>query len=184
MIRAGGEAAQLRLDRELAEANLKRIAAQKELRELGPIQKQANRIASSNAFGKISILMISAFSILLAFAEPTEPSDSPRNSNIRVAENIFTFLFTIELAITWVAAGPIQFFRGAWNSFDFFVVGVGWLAFTDIGEGFPLACIRVARCAPKFASARCRLGPPRSCRCLSPYARCVACPGSCVRCER
>ena len=146
MIRAGGEAAQARMERELAEANLKRLQQQqKNLRELGPIQRQANRIASSNAFGKVSIALIAAFSILLAFAQPTEPPDTGRNASIKVAENVFTVLFTIEVCIVWVAAGPFRFFTDGWNVFDFFIVGIGWLTFTDIGQDVPLACMRVAR---------------------------------------
>lgn len=145
MIRAGGDAAAARVERELAAAKLKADRDKKRNLEKTKLQKMASRIADSNAFGKLSILMIAAFSIMLAFADPTEPLDSPRNSSIKVAENVFTVLFTIELSIVWVAAGPLNFFNEGWNVFDFFVVGVGWLSFSDIGERFPLACIRVAR---------------------------------------
>lgn len=164
MIRAGGEAAQLRLDRELAEAKLKRENAQQRNHEKSALQKKFSRIADSNAFGKLSILMISAFSILLAFADPTEPLDSPRNSSVKLGENVFTVLFTIELVIVWVAAGPLDFFRGGWNVFDFFVVGVGWLSFSDLGDRFPLACIRVARYASTALRAAAASSPPLTAR--------------------
>lgn len=154
MIRAGGEAAQARLDRELAAAQLKRDQQKKQPREKTCLQKKASRIADSDAFGKLSIALIAAFSVMLAFAAPTEPADSPRNSRIRLLENVFTVLFTVELCIVWLAAGPIHFFREGWNVFDFFVVGVGWLSFTDLADRFPLACIRVARYA--LAASVCR----------------------------
>lgn len=147
MIRAGKDAAQAKLERDLIEAHKQdeKVFAKKGPQEKTEIQKYATRVAESSAFTNISIIMIAAFSILLAFAEPNEPPDSPRNTKIKRAENAFTILFTVELSITWVAAGLIQFFHEGWNVFDLVVIGIGWFAFTDIGEGFPLACIRVAR---------------------------------------
>lgn len=143
MIRAGGAAAEARLERELQEAEEKRIREKKKLDEMGGLQRRASRLANSDTFGRLSIAAISAFSILLAFARPLEPPDSERNSSISFAENVFTIIFTVEVAIVWVAAGPIGFFRDKWNIFDFLIVGIGWLAFTPIETD--LAVLRVAR---------------------------------------
>ncbi len=181
MIRAGEEAAQARLDRELAAARVKAETEKLKSREKTELQKKASRIADSNAFGKISITMIAAFSVLLAFADPTEPPDSPRNSKIKVLENVFTVLFTIELSIVWVAAGPLGFFGEGWNVFDFFVVGIGWLSFSDIGDRFPLACIRVARyaTAPAIAVWSASLSLTLTCPRVAPLPAPSAC---CDRC--
>ena len=48
MIRAGGAAAEARLERELQEAEEKRIREKKKLDEMGGLQRRASRLANSD----------------------------------------------------------------------------------------------------------------------------------------
>jgi len=53
---------------------------------------------------------------------------NPWHAYIEQADNVFLAIFTGELALEFLAAGPRRYFRSGWNWFDVIVVGVCYLA--------------------------------------------------------
>lgn len=53
---------------------------------------------------------------------------NPWHSYIEQADTIFLAIFTVELALEFLAAGPRRYFRNGWNVFDCFVIGICYIA--------------------------------------------------------
>jgi voltage-gated sodium channel len=53
---------------------------------------------------------------------------NPWHAYIENADNVFLGIFTVELALEFIAQGPRRYFRNGWNWFDVIVVGVCYVA--------------------------------------------------------
>jgi voltage-gated sodium channel len=74
-----------------------------------------------NFFGAV---ILSSFLVSLVRTEMVPPSGSPNDEIFEIVDFVFTGLFTIELAVTWVAFWFFEFFRDGWHIFDAAIVGV------------------------------------------------------------
>jgi voltage-gated sodium channel len=54
--------------------------------------------------------------------------NNPWHAYIAQADNYFLMIFTIELALEFLAQGPNRYFRNGWNWFDVIVVGICYIA--------------------------------------------------------
>jgi voltage-gated sodium channel len=54
--------------------------------------------------------------------------NNPWHAYIEQADNYFLMIFTIELALEFLAQGPKRYFRNGWNWFDVIVVGICYIA--------------------------------------------------------
>jgi hypothetical protein len=193
MLRAGAGSANARIERELAEARERQAAKDAAaLAALSPLRLRARQIATSSWFNSVSIALILAFSVLLAFADPLQPVDEGPNRIVHGAEKVFTVIFTVEVLVVWTSEGLLNFFCQAWNVLDIAVVGIGWLAFGGGDSGLNVSrpassllalytpvAIGVVACVPASQPAsqpasRARLMPPhrRCCGRCGCYARC------------
>ena len=86
------------------------------------------RITGSNAF-KIFILLCVVVNAVLLGVDAHLGPNNPHHKAIDQWNHVFLYLFTIELVLEYLAAGPRRYFRSGWNLFDVFIVASGYLAF-------------------------------------------------------
>lgn len=68
---------------------------------------------------------------------------NPYHAYIENADNWFLMLFTVELALEFLAQGPRRYFSSGWNWFDVIVVGICYVAFSPAISA--LRTLRVVR---------------------------------------
>lgn len=98
-------------------------------------------------FESASVVLIAANSIVLAMYDPLDPS-SNWNKTCDLAGDVFTVLFSIEMAIKMIAQGIVIGKRsylkdGFWNWLDLLVVGTGYLDVFGVDNQFGV--LRTAR---------------------------------------
>lgn len=54
--------------------------------------------------------------------------NNPYHAFIDELDNIFLYVFTAELVLEFLAAGPSRYVRNGWNLFDCFIVGVSYMS--------------------------------------------------------
>ena len=86
------------------------------------------RITGSNIFKIFILLCVVANAILLGYDAHHGPTH-PHHKIVDQWNHYFLYLFTVELILEFLAAGPRRYFRDGWNFFDFFIVASGYLAF-------------------------------------------------------
>jgi voltage-gated sodium channel len=86
------------------------------------------RLTDSNPF-KIFILACVVVNAVLLGVDAHLGPNNPHHKTIDQWNHVFLYLFTIELVLEYLAAGPRRYFRSGWNIFDAFIVASGYLAF-------------------------------------------------------
>ena len=85
----------------------------------------------NSLFESISISVIVVNSIFLAMDDPLrDPSETP--AFMGVADDIFQYLYTIEMVVKIVSLGFIcnsgSYLRDAWNILDFVIIASGYMS--------------------------------------------------------
>lgn len=99
-------------------------------------------------FESISISVIVVNSIFLAMDDPLrDPSETP--AYMGVADDIFQYLYTIEMVVKIVSLGFIcndgSYLRDAWNILDFVIIASGYMGMFLQGSGVNLSALRSFR---------------------------------------
>jgi hypothetical protein len=99
-------------------------------------------------FESISISVIIVNSIFLAMDDPLrDPSETPEY--MTVADDIFQYLYTIEMVVKIVSLGFIvntgSYLRDAWNILDFVIIASGYMGMFLQGSGVNLSALRSFR---------------------------------------
>ncbi len=99
-------------------------------------------------FESISICVIIVNSLFLAMDDPLrDPSETPAFMN--VADDIFQYLYTVEMVVKIVSLGFIlndgSYLRDAWNILDFVIIASGYLGMFLQGSGVNLSVLRSFR---------------------------------------
>lgn len=94
------------------------------------INRGAQMIMMHSLFESISISVIIVNSIFLAMDDPLrDPSETPQFMN--TADDIFQYLYTIEMVVKIVSLGFIlndgSYLRDAWNILDFVIIASGYM---------------------------------------------------------
>lgn len=94
------------------------------------INRGAQLIMMHSLFESISITVIIVNSLFLAMDDPLrDPSETP--TFMLVADDIFQYLYTVEMVVKIVSLGFIlnagSYLRDAWNILDFIIIGSGYL---------------------------------------------------------
>lgn len=100
--------------------------------------------AQSLATNKWFELAITAVIIINSFLIGVETYHS--NSVIQNIQNIILYIFTVEIALRFVASPSVKaFFTDGWNLFDLFLVLVGYVPETMFENGSAMMALRVLR---------------------------------------
>ena len=84
------------------------------------------------------IILINAFLIGVQTSYENEYVDN--------IQHIILYIFTIEIALRFIAAdSPKEFFRGGWNIFDLTLVIIGWIPPTIVTNASAITALRVLR---------------------------------------
>lgn len=69
---------------------------------------------------------ITCLKVIVACRPIPPTANCPRSleAGLAVASNVFSILFTIELAVKLPALGPVEYLRSVWNVFDLLVVAI------------------------------------------------------------
>ena len=86
------------------------------------------RLTGSQSFKFFILGCVVVNAVLLGVDAHLGPNN-PHHKTIDQWNHVFLYLFTIELALEYFAAGPRRYFRSGWNLFDMFIVASGYLAF-------------------------------------------------------
>lgn len=105
-------------------------------------------IMKHSLFESISISVIVVNSLFLAMDDPLrDPSETPEYMN--VADDIFQYLYTIEMVVKIVSLGfilnPGSYLRDAWNILDFTIIASGYMSMFLQGSGVNLSALRSFR---------------------------------------
>lgn len=108
----------------------------------------AQLIMQNSLFESISISVIVVNSIFLAMDDPLrDPSETP--AFMLVADDIFQYLYTIEMVVKIVSLGFIcndgSYLRDAWNILDFVIIASGYMGMFLQGSGVNLSALRSFR---------------------------------------
>jgi hypothetical protein len=108
----------------------------------------AQMIMQNSLFESISISVIVVNSIFLAMDDPLrDPSETPKF--MEVADDIFQYLYTIEMVVKIVSLGFIcndgSYLRDAWNILDFVIIASGYMGMFLQGSGVNLSALRSFR---------------------------------------
>lgn len=108
----------------------------------------AQLIMMHSLFESISISVIVVNSIFLAMDDPLrDPSETPQF--MIVADDIFQYLYTIEMVVKIVSLGFIlndgSYLRDAWNILDFVIIASGYMGMFLQGSGVNLSALRSFR---------------------------------------
>jgi hypothetical protein len=108
----------------------------------------AQMIMMHSMFESISISVIIVNSIFLAMDDPLrDPSETPEY--MTVADDIFQYLYTIEMVVKIVSLGFIvntgSYLRDAWNILDFVIIASGYMGMFLQGSGVNLSALRSFR---------------------------------------
>jgi Ion transport protein len=113
-----------------------------------PLRALALRVASHTKFDLTILTIIMINSIFMAMDNPTSDDDSELAGVLRIADNVFTVLYTIEMLIKVVANGFLigknAYCKSGWNLIDLTVVVTGWIAFGSSSSS-DFGTIRVIR---------------------------------------
>ncbi len=85
------------------------------------------RITESGFFKFFILACIIVNSLMLGYDAHFGPGNRFREL-IAFWDDIFLYIFTVEIALEFVACGPRRWARNGWNWFDFIIVGVSWLS--------------------------------------------------------
>lgn len=86
------------------------------------------RLTDSQPFKIFILLCVVANAVLLGIDAHLGPNN-PHHKQIDLWNHYFLYLFTAELVLELLAAGPRRYVRSGWNLFDAFIVASGYLAF-------------------------------------------------------
>lgn len=78
-------------------------------------------------FKNFILLCIILNSIALGYDAHYGPNN-PYHAYIDELDNIFLYIFTAELLLEFLAAGPARYVRNGWNLFDCFIVGISYMS--------------------------------------------------------
>jgi voltage-gated sodium channel len=78
-------------------------------------------------FKNFILLCIILNSIALGYDAHYGPNN-PYHAYIDELDNIFLYIFTAELFLEFLAAGPARYVRNGWNLFDCFIVGISYMS--------------------------------------------------------
>lgn len=96
-----------------------------------PFRIQCNIIASMPEFDQFIMGCIVVNSICMAMERPSIDSDSSERLALDILGHIFTFIFSVEMLIKWVATGvwwsPAPYWSNPWNRLDGIIVLISWL---------------------------------------------------------
>ncbi len=102
-------------------------------------------VTGSGAFKGFILLCVVANAVVLGYDAHMGPGHAQHHL-VEQINHYFLYLFTVELALEFLAAGPRRYFRDGWNVFDFLIVGAGYLAFIpDVTALRALRALRVFR---------------------------------------
>jgi len=104
-----------------------------------PFRIQCNIIAAMPEFDQFIMGCIVFNSICMALERPSIDEDGGERLALDILGHIFTFIFSVEMLIKWVAGGvwwsPVPYWSNPWNRLDGVIVIISWLdlALTIIG---------------------------------------------------
>lgn len=85
-------------------------------------------ILTDNGLFKAFILICIIINSALLGVDAHFGDQNPYHHLIQQADDIFLLIFTIELALEFLAQGPRRYFRDGWNLFDCVTVGLSYLS--------------------------------------------------------
>jgi len=111
-----------------------------------------NRLILHPLFDQVVIVLILLNSIFMALESPDYSDDGPERKVLDTANDVFCFIFLVELLIKWVAMGvylcPDCYFDDGWNRLDGFIVTVSLVDFimSQVGvAGGMLSLLKICR---------------------------------------
>lgn len=107
--------------------------------------KQKAKAFIEHRFTQLAVAFLIAGNFLTNIVESTiDPQQQKYTVEFWYVETSFTIAFFVELAVNMVAHWFWEYWRSAWNVFDFIVVAIGLLILCDIDLG-PLQILRMLR---------------------------------------
>jgi voltage-gated sodium channel len=91
------------------------------------VKTALERITESGVFKFLILACIVVNSLMLGYDAHFGPSNQFRDE-ISFWDDIFLYIFTLELAVEFVAQGPRRWAHNGWNWFDFVIIGASWLS--------------------------------------------------------
>ena len=85
------------------------------------------RVTESNLFKFFIFACIVANSLMLGYDAHFGPTNQFREQ-IAFWDDIFLYIFTVEIALEFIACGPRRWAGNGWNWFDFVIIAVSWLS--------------------------------------------------------
>lgn len=102
-------------------------------------------ITGSGVFKTFILLCVVANAAVLGYDAHMGPGHAQHHL-VEQINHYFLYLFTVELVLEFLAAGPKRYVRDGWNIFDCLIVGAGYLAFIpDVTALRALRALRVFR---------------------------------------
>lgn len=103
--------------------------------------KQIAKTISTNRYFELSIMFIILLNSVLIGVELYT-----NNETIKLIQSIILGIFTIEIALRFIAADNIiSFFKDGWNVFDLSLVLIGYIPTSIVSSGSTLMALRVLR---------------------------------------
>nr|AIW80051.1 voltage-gated sodium channel Nav1.9 variant a [Mus musculus] len=96
------------------------------------LRKTCYQIVKHSWFESFIIFVILLSSGALIFEDVNLPSRPQVEKLLKCTDNIFTFIFLLEMILKWVAFGFRKYFTSAWCWLDFLIVVVSGLSLTNL----------------------------------------------------
>ncbi|XP_058869420.1 sodium channel protein type 8 subunit alpha [Acipenser ruthenus] len=116
------------------------------------LRKTCYLIVEHNIFESFIIFMILLSSGALAFEDVYIEQRKTIRTILEYADQVFTYIFILEMLLKWVAYGFVKYFTNAWCWLDFFIVDVSIislianaLGYSDLGPIKSLRTLRALR---------------------------------------
>ena len=113
------------------------------------LRKAALQLVSWPGFDLFILAVIIASCVIMATQSPIEKAanaGTPKAALYAALEEVFTYIFTAEVATKLLAYGWGLYLADGWNVFDFFVVSTAWLQrLPGVGNYTALRAVRVLR---------------------------------------